>query len=45
MVKLGLGVDDDDDEPITDEINADDIPALEEDGDEDEDKARMEEVD
>merc|ERR1712168_1649099 len=45
MVKLGLGVDDDDDEPIADEINADDIPALEEDGDEDEDKARMEEVD
>merc|ERR1712036_119891 len=45
MVKLGLGVDDDDDEPITDEINADDIPALEEEGDEDEDKARMEEVD
>merc|ERR1719346_927519 len=42
MVKLGLGVDDDDDEPIADEINADDIPALEEDGDEDEDKARME---
>jgi len=45
MVKLGLGVDDDDDEPITDEINADDIPALEEEGGEDEDKARMEEVD
>merc|ERR1711970_806623 len=44
MVKLGLGVDDDDDEPIADEINADDIPALEED-DDDEDKARMEEVD
>lgn len=44
MVKLGLGVDDDDDEPIADEINADDIPALEADA-EDEDKARMEEVD
>jgi molecular chaperone HtpG len=44
MVKLGLGVDDDDDEAV-EEINTDDIPPLEEGGDADEDKARMEEVD
>lgn len=46
MVKLGLGVDDDDeDDEAVEEINTDDIPPLEEGGDADEDKARMEEVD
>jgi len=44
MVKLGLGVDDDDDEAV-EEISTDDIPPLEEGGDADDDKARMEEVD
>merc|ERR1712031_119866 len=43
MVKLGLGVDEDEDEAVT-EIDTADIPPLEGDGD-DEDKARMEEVD
>merc|ERR1719318_1447526 len=43
MVKLGLGVDEDEDEAVT-EIETADIPPLEGDGD-DEDKARMEEVD
>merc|ERR1712042_247848 len=45
MIKLGLGVDDDDDACITDEA-AVDMPPLEADNpEEDEDKARMEEVD
>merc|ERR1712142_1339901 len=44
MIKLGLGVDDDDDVPATDD--AVDMPPLEADTvEEDEDKARMEEVD
>merc|ERR1711990_11400 len=43
MVKLGLGVDEDEDEAVT-EIDTADIPPLEGDGD-DEDKAKMEEVD
>jgi len=44
MIKLGLGVDDDEDEVSTDD--AVDMPPLEEDANvEDEDKARMEEVD
>merc|ERR1712025_58541 len=43
MIKLGLGVDDDDE--VTDEVETD-MPPLEEDANlEDEDKARMEEVD
>jgi len=43
MIKLGLGVDDD--EPVTTEEADTDMPPLEEDNVEDEDKARMEEVD
>ncbi|XP_057316508.1 heat shock protein HSP 90-alpha-like [Hydractinia symbiolongicarpus] len=42
MIKLGLGVDDD---PAVEEIETDDMPPLEGDAAEDEDKARMEEVD
>merc|ERR1711928_50127 len=45
MIKLGLGVDDDDDACMTDDANVD-MPPLEADNpEEDEDKARMEEVD
>jgi len=44
MIKLGLGVDDDD-SGATDEAADADMPALEEDAADDEDKARMEEVD
>merc|ERR1711962_335742 len=45
MIKLGLGVDDDDDACMTDDMAAD-MPPLEADNqEEDEDKARMEEVD
>jgi len=43
MIKLGLGVDDE--EPATSEEADTDMPPLEEDNVEDEDKARMEEVD
>jgi len=43
MIKLGLGVDDD--EAVTTEVVEADMPALEEDAADDEDKARMEEVD
>jgi len=43
MIKLGLGVDDD--EAVTAEVVEADMPALEEDAADDEDKARMEEVD
>jgi molecular chaperone HtpG len=46
MIKLGLGVDDDDEGTTEETTDADTIPPLETDGaDEDEDKARMEEVD
>merc|ERR1712168_893896 len=44
MIKLGLGVDDDD-SGATDEAADADMPALEQDAADDEDKARMEEVD
>jgi len=44
MIKLGLGVDEDDDAGI-EEIETDDLPPLETEGDIDEDKARMESVD
>merc|ERR1719198_324024 len=44
MIKLGLGVDDDD-SVATEEAADSDMPALEEDAADDEDKARMEEVD
>jgi len=43
MVKLGLGVDEDDDP--ADEVNTEDMPPLDADSNESEDKARMEEVD
>ncbi|XP_047125076.1 heat shock protein HSP 90-alpha [Hydra vulgaris] len=43
MVKLGLGVDED--ESAVEEIATDDMPPLEGDSEKDEDKARMEEVD
>jgi len=46
MIKLGLGVDDDDDAEASGETETDDMPPLEgEAAAEDEDKARMEEVD
>merc|ERR1712048_215297 len=43
MVKLGLGVDEDDDP--ADEVNTEDMPPLDAESNESEDKARMEEVD
>ena len=42
MIKLGLGIDEDDDAPMEDTAGTDDMPPLEGDA---EDASRMEEVD